>query len=152
MEAYESPRGTRLQVYLVQWDEYPEDPEAIKAFEALHRELLREDWFTPSKEWVHVGPTPPVETFPGQIWVDTSKNAGQSVGTGKAEKQLSTIVEPKQGDPVRVWIDYYHTKKEAGYKVTFRDLAEKSGYSEGTFKNAHEGCERESCKQRRRTK
>ena len=64
----------------------------------------------------------------------------------RAEK----MIEPKRGSSVAAWIEYYHAQKEANYKVAFSDLAQKSGYAVGTFKNAHEGCAHEICKRNKR--
>ncbi len=50
------------------------------------------------------------------------------------------------------WIDYYHAMKERGFKVTFADLSDQSGYSEGTLRNLHVGCEHPACAGKKVTK
>lgn len=53
------------------------------------------------------------------------------------EELVPTIEKPKKGSNIYTWLDYYHFKKSAGYKITFTMLAEESGYSRNTFKVEH---------------
>jgi hypothetical protein len=53
--------------------------------------------------------------------------------TAKPEKPPA----PKRGSNIDDWFTYYHALKRAGFKITFPMLAEESGYSANTFKEAH---------------
>jgi len=47
--------------------------------------------------------------------------------------------KPPAGSNVYTWLDYYHAKKKAGYKMTFKILEEECNrvYAENTFKQLH---------------
>lgn len=44
---------------------------------------------------------------------------------------------PNKGSSITTWLDYYHAMKNANQKISFRILANLSGYSANTFKQEH---------------
>ena len=45
--------------------------------------------------------------------------------------------EPSTEDPLTDWFDWYHACKNAGYKVTLQDVADRRGYSLSNVKKRH---------------
>jgi len=60
--------------------------------------------------------------------------------SARTEEGGEVVGEPAHGAPVQAWLDWYHAQKNAGYKVTLKDVAHKSGYSHGYVRQLHAAC------------
>ena len=52
-------------------------------------------------------------------------------------QSTATPEEPQPGAPLDAWFDYYHRKREAGEKITLKEIADKAGYSAGYIRKVH---------------
>jgi len=52
-------------------------------------------------------------------------------------QSTATPEEPQPGAPLDAWFDYYHRKREAGEKITLREIADKAGYNAGYIRKMH---------------
>jgi len=68
---------------------------------------------------------------------------GEDISLSDLKNPETTLVKPKmpeepiEGSNLDDWFDYYDKCKKAGYKCTFNDIAEKSGYSPGYLRQIH---------------
>ena len=52
-------------------------------------------------------------------------------------QSTATPEEPQPDAPLDAWFDYYHRKREAGEKITLKEIADKAGYSAGYIRKEH---------------
>ena len=52
-------------------------------------------------------------------------------------QSTATPEEPQPGAPLDAWFDYYHRKREAGEKITLKEIADKAGYNAGYIRKMH---------------
>jgi hypothetical protein len=52
-------------------------------------------------------------------------------------QSTATPEEPRPSAPLDAWFDYYHRKREAGEKITLKEIADKAGYNAGYIRKMH---------------
>jgi len=64
--------------------------------------------------------------------------SGQAIeAPGKPASPPPQPDEPAQGDPMDAWFRWYQESKDAGYNVTLKTIADKTGYSPSTVGKKH---------------